>query len=320
MTLPLSRCHAPCRELASVRETHADGTPAVGQHARDRRLEMNFDAAGLGLARKRVRDRADAAVRMSPDAAPAVNLTEGVVQQRVAGTRHVRARVVADDRVEGEGALQHVGSEPAIEQVARAAGQEGVQGALHLARQAEPAARELEQHGQCAQAGARIRRCQVQHFAQHGDQGVQHRAIRGQAFRIGRREGLQRCLGPGCVVADLERAAVGQRNEIEQRSRPDAQAMLGEAQLAEHLGRQQAHRVARRGVAKAGVEHLGDRGTTHHRTRLEHAHAQTAPCKVAGTDEAVVAGADDDDVGSAWIRDFHGFSAERRSPGALAIN
>ena len=75
--------------------------------------------------------------------------------------------------------------------------------------------------------------------------------------------------------------------------------MLGEAQVADHLGVQQADRVARGGVAEAGVEFLGDGGAAEDGAALEDAHGEAGFGEVAGAGEAVVAAADDDHIEAA---------------------
>ncbi len=59
---------------------------------------------------------------------------------------------------------------------------------------------------------------------------------------------------------DGERAAIGQRQEVLHGPLEHLQAVLDQPQVVDHLGVQQADRVARGGVAEAGVEFLGDGG------------------------------------------------------------
>jgi len=72
--------------------------------------------------------------------------------------------------------------------------------------------------------------------------------------------------------------------------------MLGEPQLADHLGIEEAHRIGRRRVAKGWCELLGDRGAADERAALEHPYFQAGAGEIAGADQAVVSAADDDDV------------------------
>jgi hypothetical protein len=70
-------------------------------------------------------------------------------------------------------------------------------------------------------------------------------------------------------VADAQVAAVGLRREVEHRPLDDPEAVFGEPQVADHLGVQQAHRVARERVAEARVELLGDGGAADHVAAFE---------------------------------------------------
>ena len=63
-------------------------------------------------------DRAHAADRVSPNTRLAVHLAEYVVQQHVRGTCAVRAREIADDRIEAKERLDRIGLEPPVEHVA----------------------------------------------------------------------------------------------------------------------------------------------------------------------------------------------------------
>ncbi len=111
-------------DLAAIGEHDADRAAALGQHARDRLVGEDLDAARDRFARHRLRDRAHAAERVAPLPALAVDLAEDMVQQHVRRARRVRAREVADDRVEAERRLDRVGLEPAVEHVARALGEQ----------------------------------------------------------------------------------------------------------------------------------------------------------------------------------------------------
>ena len=59
------------------------------------------------------------------------------------------------------------------------------------------------------------------------------------------------------------------------------------------------------------MEFLGHGGTAHDGAGLEHRDPQSAAREVAGADEAVVAAADDDDVGEAGIAGLHGRQSQR---------
>jgi hypothetical protein len=60
---------------------------------------------------------------------------------------------------------------------------------------------------------------------------------------------------------------------------------------------EQADGVGRHRIAKAGVEFLGHRSAAHDLAALDHLHAQPAHGEIGRADEAIVAGADDQNVG-----------------------
>ena len=85
-----------------------------------------------------VRDGAGAALRQSPGAEGAVDLAHVVVQQHVGRPRRSHAEERADDARRGHRRLEHVGLEPAIEEVHRAHRQEPqVRRLLAVAQRAE---------------------------------------------------------------------------------------------------------------------------------------------------------------------------------------
>src|SRR6185369_15491562 len=72
--------------------------------------------------------------------------------------------------------------------------------------------------------------------------------------------------------------------------------MLGKPQIADYLGVEEAHGVARRGIAKAGVKLLGHCGAAQHGAALEHADGKARGREIGGAGEAVMPAADDDGV------------------------
>ena len=69
----------------------------------------------------------------------AVHLAEAMVQQHIGRARRRRRRVGADDAVEGEGGLDDVALEPAVEKIGGAVREEVEQRALVVERRAEHA-------------------------------------------------------------------------------------------------------------------------------------------------------------------------------------
>jgi hypothetical protein len=72
--------------------------------------------------------------------------------------------------------------------------------------------------------------------------------------------------------------------------------VLGQLQLADDLGEQQADDIRRDGEPEPGHDLLGHRRAAEHVPTLEHDRPEPGPCQVRGAHEAVVAPADDDRV------------------------
>ena len=112
---------------------------------------------------------------------------------------------------------------------------------------------------------------------------------------IARAEPRDGCLGP--AFAGEEIVAVRGRQEILRAPLDHAQALLGEAQIADDLRVEQAHGVGRDRVAEARMKLLRDRRPADHLAALDHVHAQARHREIGRAGEAVMASADDDDVG-----------------------
>jgi hypothetical protein len=69
-----------------------------------------------------------------------------------------------------------------------------------------------------------------------------------------------------------------------------------EIEVGDDFGIEQRDRVARRRVAIARMEFLRDGRAAHDVAPLDDAHLQSRRREIIGTDEAVMAGADDEDV------------------------
>ena len=224
----------------------------------------------------------------------AVDLAETVVQQHVGGTRRVRAGIVADDRVPAEHGLQRFGLEPAVEPVASALREDVDEIALALARQAPEPEQQLRRRDKIAPAfddpwPAEVRR-RLQHpLLQLFSEPIQPRVVRRQSFGVPRGEARHFGLRGRRIAAEAQRASVRQRHEIRERSLDDPEPALDEPQVADHLGVQQADRVARGRVAEARMELLGDGGAADDTAPLDDAHLEAGSGEVAGAGQAVVA-------------------------------
>ena len=151
-----------------------------------------------------------------------------VMQQHVGGARRVRARQIADDRIEAEHGLDRIGLEPAVEHLAgRFAEQLERRRRRHRpatascrSRRACRASRtdwlKLPQH----QIGRRLEHEAAQHIGDAADLGLIVAVARGIL-------GAEFCdLALGAALAGEEIAAVRQRQEVLRAALDDAQAML----------------------------------------------------------------------------------------------
>src|SRR5439155_909474 len=98
----------------------------------------------------------------------------------------------------------------------------------------------------------------------------------------------------GFQAAAHFQVAVFERQEVGQRALDDAQAMLREAQVADHLGLQQADGVSRNRIAEPGMELRAGCRAADGGAALEHFYLEAALRQIAGAGEAVVPGTDDD--------------------------
>ena len=292
--------HAPAFDHLAGLELDAGGAARPHQHARNRRLRAQHDAARRALGGHRLRDRPHAADRVSPLAGLAVDLAEHVVQQHVGRARRVGAREVADDGVEAERRLDRRAVEPAVEHVARALGEE-VEEVAPLGQrqpaQAPAGAREVDERRRVAHdAGADVGRRDAEHAAQDGGDAVEHRVVARQRVGVAAGEPGDLRLRGGETAAHLQEAALRQRQEVREWALAHDEPVRGEVQVARDLRVEQADRVARRRVAEARVELLGDRGAAHDGPALDDAHRKPGGGQVRGADEPVVAAAEDDRV------------------------
>ena len=122
------------RPHAAARTADQTARRAARDDAFDRCAALDVDAEPARFGGHRLRDRAHAADGVAPDAALAVDLAEGVVQQHIGAARRVGTRVVADDGIEAVERLERIALEPVIEDLARAAREQLVQFALRSER------------------------------------------------------------------------------------------------------------------------------------------------------------------------------------------
>ena len=228
--LTLATTRARLDHLAAF-ELDAGRAPGLHDHARHRRVACGSSTPRAAHSRRhRLRDRAHAADRVAPLPALAVHLAEHVMQQHVRGAGRVRAREVADHRVESERRLDRRALEPAVEDVARALREEIEQVAPLRQRQRAKRA-SPPSHASTSDATSRMRalpmfggvtcsssRSTVRH-------AIEHRVVRGQRAR---RRAARICATSACVAArpppTLRYAAVRQRQEVRERPLADRRA------------------------------------------------------------------------------------------------
>ena len=152
------------------------------------------------------------------------------MQQHVRRARRVRAREVADDRVEAERRLDRGGLEPAIEHLARALGEEVEHVALPRAGRARGSACATFQRVEHrADAAADVGRRLEHELAQHVGDAIEHRVVARQALGVARENLRDLGLRRREPAADLEISAVGQRQEIRERPLDDREPVLARA-------------------------------------------------------------------------------------------
>ena len=175
------------------------------------------------------------------------------MQQHVGRARRVGARVVADDAVPAVDRLDRIALEPGVEIVAGGVGEEIEQLTLHVeAEAAQPVgdAAGLDQLGDGRERMAldHIRRRFEREGAQHIGYRFEPRLIGVEPLGIAR--GEFRDFLVRLAAACLQVAPVIERQEIRDLPLDDAQAMLGEPQVGDHLRAEQRDRVGGNRVAE----------------------------------------------------------------------
>ena len=226
--------------------------PPVDVDRGDRRAGADRRPGGARAGGDRLGDRAHAAAHVAPGALHAVDLAERVVQQVVGGARRVGPGPDADDAARGVGALELVGLEVVVEQVAdrhRHEPEDVGQVAAAHARRATGLAQQLEDVA--GPLGARRRR-----RAQHQRLEEERRLLEQRVERR-QRVGVLARDARDLLVGDLARrwaAASGARRR--RRSRTRGRAGSGHSRTSSARGRRRpsagASRPRRRRARRAG--------------------------------------------------------------------
>jgi hypothetical protein len=149
--------------------------------------------------------------------------------------------------------------------------------------------------GANAKAGEQVRRRAQHELPQHVRDVLELAREPVERIRIMGAEPRDRRLRPS--LAGEEIAAVGRGQKILRTPLDDSQALLGEPQVPDHLRIEQAHGVGRDRILETRMEFLRDGGPADHLAALDHVHAQARRREIGRAGEAVMASADDDDVG-----------------------
>ncbi len=288
---------AAANRLALARHD-PDAAAVLDQHLAHRGIGPDLDAGRPGGARHGLGDGAHAADGMTPDALLAVDLAEGVMQQHIGRAGLIRAGEIADDAVEAVDCFDRVAFEPAIEIIAGRHGEEVEQFAPMLdVEPFQPACQRaaLSSSGKAASQpppGRLGGACST--TSRSTSPAVQLLGIGIEPVGVATRE--FRDLVMRLAGADLEVAAILQRQEIRQPALDDAQPMGGQFEIGDDLGIEQRDRVGRDRIAEARMEFLGHRRPADDTARLEHGDTEPGLGQIGGTDQPVMTASDDDDV------------------------
>jgi hypothetical protein len=102
--------------------------------------------------------------------------------------------------------------------------------------------------------------------------------------------------GPGGVVVEMERPAVGSGSEDARVRRKNFTAEIFELEVERNVGTKRAERVCESGGAEAGMKFLGDGAAAGHFAAFKDDRLEAAFGEIESRDERVVAAADENDA------------------------
>ena len=279
-------------------------------HLPHRRVRADRDAETLAGTGKGLGDRAHAADDVSlPGLLVGVAAGQQVKQQPHRGARLVGPAVLAIKAVGQDQPFQLVRLEAPVEEIAERTGEETHECRHLVAADPAKAAPQSQPLTQAVEpAGVHVRRRFEKERLQVRSQLLQFLFSFEEALDVARRDPFKfrahpALIGPPggngpAVLAKrgLHPGIAGDHPEPEVREFqvPD----YGRPQHARDVGRG-GHAAARRSLR---VDLLGDGASAHDRAALDHQHAAAGPGEIGRGHEAVVAGADDDDVVSHGLR------------------
>ena len=215
----------------------------------------------------------------------------------------LRRREIADDAVKAEQRLGQLALEMALEHLGRAAHREIVDGAGFGERQSGHVAAEAEQLGDRADPAPDVGRGPKQPLLQQPDDDFELRDVAVVRLAVGFH--VAHNLAARQPAAAREQIVAVAGEEIVGLSKHDLQAMALELEVADDLGVEQADRVARRAVSKAGKEFVGHGRAPDIAASLQDRDLHPLLRQIISASQAVVARPDHDRI------EFH------RSPGLV---
>ncbi len=275
-------------------------------------------------ARHRLGDRAHAANGVAPDPLLAVHLAERMMQHHIGRARRVGAGVIADDGVKTVQRLDQVALEPLVQHLAGRAREQIEQAALLFQRQFAQdvgGAERVERLAHCADPERfhQVRRRAQHQLAQHIRDLFQLAGKTVDPLRVAHAEFCHGLMG--AAFAGQKIAAVGCGQKVLRLAFDHPQAVLGQFQVRRDLRVQQTDGVGRDRISKTGMKRFGHRGAAFDLAAVDQCHAQPGHREVRRASEAVMARADDQDVGFGHPRrpGLPRRPGERRDPSPLAV-
>ena len=259
-------------------------------------VDDDLGTEGLRGTRQHLREAAVAALVERPRTEVTVVLAEVVEQQHEPGTLRARTDLAADDARRRQPSLDDVALEVVVEEIGRATGEQADAVLQHSRRQRLHSPGKIGQLHRVGRIVAeQVRRCRVDERLQrlahlcHVELVLIH--------RVGVVLGVTGDLLDVLVAVGAHQQVVAVLHGRERRRHLDGhEAVLGQLQLVDDVGTQQAEGVRERGEVEAGDQLLGDGCATDDVAPLDDQGAQARLGEVRTVDQSVVAATDHDRV------------------------
>ena len=219
------------------------------------------------------------------------------MQQVVRGSRGARPGPHAHHAGGGEGALDGVGLEPLVEQVAHRHGHHPKELVYVALLQSGRAAGLAHERKQVTGSLGPERRRRAQHqraqeLRHLGEQRLEAVVCRGVLSRVG----LDRAARGRRVIEEQDRPAIRRKRAEGGIERHRLVAEARELEVGDHLGLEHRHHVGGARHALSGPDLLGHACPAQDVAALEHARVEPGAGQISGAGEPVVPAADDDRV------------------------